>query len=220
MPNGLFRRSSSSTSSMPGSTPRGSRSWSRPGCTGRTRPELAELIGSRWSDTVEDREPLRATTRRMTTSAPRGPRRAGQARPPLRRGRPQDRHQADRARTSMAGYSGAQGDRPWRRTRTRSPPSTAPGSLEHPRATLRPRRQSAARGPARGGRDAGGALALNTVIDEERRLSFVSFGEIVESHLDAVRFMSEYAEVRLPSGSARWSPAPPAIRWTRPTIRP
>jgi nickel-dependent lactate racemase len=41
----------------------------------------------------------------------------------------------------------------------------------------------------------GGALALNTVIDEERRLSFVSFGEIVESHLDAVRFMSEYAEV-------------------------
>jgi lactate racemase len=41
----------------------------------------------------------------------------------------------------------------------------------------------------------GGALALNTVIDEERRLSFVSFGEIVESHLDAVRFMSDYAEV-------------------------
>ena len=41
----------------------------------------------------------------------------------------------------------------------------------------------------------GGALALNTVIDEERRLSFVSFGEIVASHLDAVRFMSEYAEV-------------------------
>jgi nickel-dependent lactate racemase len=41
----------------------------------------------------------------------------------------------------------------------------------------------------------GGALALNTVIDEERRLSFVSFGEIVASHLEAVRFMSEYAEV-------------------------
>ena len=32
----------------------------------------------------------------------------------------------------------------------------------------------------------GGALALNTVIDEERRLSFVNFGEIVASHLDAV----------------------------------
>ena len=44
----------------------------------------------------------------------------------------------------------------------------------------------------------GGALALNTVIDEERRLSFVNFGEIVASHLDAVRHMSEYAEVALP----------------------
>jgi lactate racemase len=44
----------------------------------------------------------------------------------------------------------------------------------------------------------GGALALNTVIDEERRLSFVNFGEIVTSHLDAVRHMSEYAEVALP----------------------
>jgi nickel-dependent lactate racemase len=43
----------------------------------------------------------------------------------------------------------------------------------------------------------GGALALNTVIDEERRLSFVNFGEIALSHLDAVRFMSEYAEVPL-----------------------
>jgi nickel-dependent lactate racemase len=43
----------------------------------------------------------------------------------------------------------------------------------------------------------GGALALNTVIDEERRLSFVNFGEIVLSHLDAVRFMSEYALVPL-----------------------
>ena len=41
----------------------------------------------------------------------------------------------------------------------------------------------------------GGALALNTVIDEERRLSFVNFGEIVQSHLDAVRHMREYAEV-------------------------
>jgi nickel-dependent lactate racemase len=43
----------------------------------------------------------------------------------------------------------------------------------------------------------GGALALNTVIDEERRLAFVNFGEIVTSHLDAVRFMSEYALVPL-----------------------
>ena len=41
----------------------------------------------------------------------------------------------------------------------------------------------------------GGALALNTVIDEERRLSFVNFGEIVESHLEAVRHVREYALV-------------------------
>jgi nickel-dependent lactate racemase len=41
----------------------------------------------------------------------------------------------------------------------------------------------------------GGALALNTVIDEARQLSFVNFGEIVESHLAAVAFTRRYAEV-------------------------
>ena len=41
----------------------------------------------------------------------------------------------------------------------------------------------------------GGALALNTVIDEWRRLAFVNFGEIVESHLQAVAFVSRYAQV-------------------------
>lgn len=41
----------------------------------------------------------------------------------------------------------------------------------------------------------GGALALNTVIDDERRLSFVNFGDIVESHQQAVDFMRAYAEV-------------------------
>jgi len=43
----------------------------------------------------------------------------------------------------------------------------------------------------------GGALALNTVIDEERRLSFVNFGEIVASHLAAVAHIKAYAEVLL-----------------------
>ena len=43
----------------------------------------------------------------------------------------------------------------------------------------------------------GGALAVNTVIDEERRLSFVNFGEIVASHLDAVAYTRAYSEVRL-----------------------
>jgi lactate racemase len=41
----------------------------------------------------------------------------------------------------------------------------------------------------------GGALALNTVVDEDRRLSFVNFGEIVASHADAVAFVRKYAEV-------------------------
>ncbi len=34
----------------------------------------------------------------------------------------------------------------------------------------------------------GGALALNTVIDDRRRLAFVNFGEVVQSHLRAVDF--------------------------------
>jgi lactate racemase len=41
----------------------------------------------------------------------------------------------------------------------------------------------------------GGALALNTVIDEERRLSFVNFGEIVASHMAAVRYVEDYVSV-------------------------
>jgi nickel-dependent lactate racemase len=41
----------------------------------------------------------------------------------------------------------------------------------------------------------GGALALNTVIDDRRRLAFVNFGEIVASHLEAVAFARRYAQV-------------------------
>lgn len=41
----------------------------------------------------------------------------------------------------------------------------------------------------------GGALALNTVIDDERRLCFVNFGEIVASHLEAVDFIRASAEI-------------------------
>ena len=44
----------------------------------------------------------------------------------------------------------------------------------------------------------GGALALNTVIDDRRRLAFVNFGECIESHLEAVAFVRRYAEVSLP----------------------
>jgi nickel-dependent lactate racemase len=43
----------------------------------------------------------------------------------------------------------------------------------------------------------GGALALNTVIDDRRRLAFVNFGEIVRSHLQAVDFARRYAQVEV-----------------------
>ena len=41
----------------------------------------------------------------------------------------------------------------------------------------------------------GDIYAVNTVIDEQRRLCFVNFGEIVESHLDAVRFVHDSCAV-------------------------
>ena len=41
----------------------------------------------------------------------------------------------------------------------------------------------------------GGALALNTVIDEDRRLAFVNFGEIVQSHVRAVEFARRHSQV-------------------------
>jgi nickel-dependent lactate racemase len=44
-------------------------------------------------------------------------------------------------------------------------------------------------------RKLGHALALNTVIDEHRKLSFVNFGEVVQSHLLAVDFIRRYAVV-------------------------
>jgi nickel-dependent lactate racemase len=40
--------------------------------------------------------------------------------------------------------------------------------------------------------------AVNTVIDEDRDLVHVTFGDVIESHLDAVRFVSE--SVRVPVG--------------------
>jgi nickel-dependent lactate racemase len=44
----------------------------------------------------------------------------------------------------------------------------------------------------------GGALAVNAVIDEHRRLSYVNFGEIVESHYQAIEYVRPYAEVYVP----------------------
>ena len=44
----------------------------------------------------------------------------------------------------------------------------------------------------------GRVLAVNTVIDEERRLSFVNFGEVLASHAVAVEFAARYTRVEIP----------------------
>jgi nickel-dependent lactate racemase len=41
----------------------------------------------------------------------------------------------------------------------------------------------------------GRVLAVNTVLDEHRCMSFVNFGEVAKSHLDAVRFTEDYTVV-------------------------
>ena len=41
----------------------------------------------------------------------------------------------------------------------------------------------------------GHVLAVNTVIDEHRNVSFVNFGEVVRSHLEAVGFVRDYVQV-------------------------
>jgi nickel-dependent lactate racemase len=47
-------------------------------------------------------------------------------------------------------------------------------------------------------RAVGEIFALNVVIDEQRRIGFVNFGEVKASHAEAVAFMRRYAEVSLP----------------------
>lgn len=44
----------------------------------------------------------------------------------------------------------------------------------------------------------GRVLAVNTTIDEHRRLSFVNYGEVIDSHRDAVEFIRRYAQVSVP----------------------
>ncbi|MEM9586343.1 MAG: nickel-dependent lactate racemase [Planctomycetota bacterium] len=44
----------------------------------------------------------------------------------------------------------------------------------------------------------GGAHAINTVIDEDRNLSLINFGEIISSHSAAVEFVSGFCRVQVP----------------------
>lgn len=41
----------------------------------------------------------------------------------------------------------------------------------------------------------GRVLAVNTVLDEHRRMSFVNFGDVIKSHLEAVQFTEDYTVV-------------------------
>jgi nickel-dependent lactate racemase len=47
-------------------------------------------------------------------------------------------------------------------------------------------------------RTIGGIVALNVVVDENRNIGFVNFGEVEASHGEAVEFMRKHAEVTLP----------------------
>jgi nickel-dependent lactate racemase len=44
----------------------------------------------------------------------------------------------------------------------------------------------------------GRVLAVNTVLDEHRNLSFVNYGEVIQSHLEAVALTQRYAQVAVP----------------------
>ncbi len=44
----------------------------------------------------------------------------------------------------------------------------------------------------------GEVFAANVVLDEHRRLSFVNYGDIVASHMEAVKFIQAYARVAVP----------------------
>ena len=42
----------------------------------------------------------------------------------------------------------------------------------------------------------GQVYAINCVIDENRNLSYINFGEIISSHMEAVNFISSFAKVK------------------------
>jgi nickel-dependent lactate racemase len=50
----------------------------------------------------------------------------------------------------------------------------------------------------------GRVLAVNTVIDEHRQLSFVNYGEVVESHVEACASSATTPRSRCPGAFTRW----------------
>ena len=66
----------------------------------------------------------------------------------------------------------------------------------------------------------GDVMALNTIINEQRELVFVSYGDIIESHDAAVRFVRDWIQVPVPRRFKPSSHRPRDFRSTRPTTRP
>ena len=122
----------------------------------------------------------------------RDARHAGQARPPLRRGGPAHRHRPGRAALHGRLVRRPQGDRARRRAVTRrSAPSTPPASWRtRSRSSATSSAIRCTRSSSRSCAMLGEFYALNTVIDEDRDLVHVTFGEIIESHLAAVEFVA------------------------------
>ena len=65
----------------------------------------------------------------------------------------------------------------------------------------------------------GEIYALNTVIDEDRDLVHITFGEIIASHLAAVEFIQDVTRIKVPRRFKTVVTSWPAIRWTRPITR-
>jgi nickel-dependent lactate racemase len=65
-----------------------------------------------------------------------------------------------------------------------------------------------------------GAYAVNTVIDEKRRLSFVNFGEVIASHLAASNTQENTQKSPSIDNSIRLSQARRDIRWIKRTTKP
>ena len=178
-----------------------SRSWSRPGCIVRTRaPSSRQLVGDPWvlATVRVENHFARDDAAHVDLGRTKGrgvpvklDRRFVEAEVRIATGLVEPHF--------MAGYSGGR-------------KVVAPG-IAHadtirtfhsaPSWRTRPRQCNLAGNPLHEEqleiiRMLGDVLALNTVIDEQRELVFVSFGEIIASHLAAVRFVGGWIQVPVP----------------------
>ena len=187
-------------------------------------PELAELVGDPWvleTVTVANHD-ARADEDHVLLGRTPGARHRGAPRPPLRRGRAQDRHRPGGAALHGRLVGRPQGHRARRRARRDHHHVPQRGLHGAPaRGQLRARRQPAARGAARDRRDAGRRAGAQ---HRDRRpaapgLRQLRRGGPEPSPGGGVR-RGATRGCRSAAGSRPWSPARPATRSTGPTTRP